>query len=130
MKKSFFIFWIFLLTIGSVKSQIVVKLTLPDNCNKNVTSIENIDMNGAIELKIFPNPTQGVFEVYLKSESFINQAEIKLLDLKGKVIYKESFYCSTKNFVKKFNLTGLPSGIYILSFTNSELEYSTKLIVK
>jgi len=108
----------------------VVKLTLPRNCNEIIVKInkQSIDQNNKLE--IFPNPNSGNFTVVVTFKSKIDKATINIYDLSGKSIFSETVFSKSNKLVKKFNITNLLPGSYILDIVNTQEESSTTLLIK
>lgn len=77
-------------------------------------------------LNIFPNPTNGKFNINMTSEylSEINAFPLTISTLQGKVIYKSEI----KNPNSQIDLSNQPSGIYIINFISGENVYHQKLV--
>ena len=88
-----------------------------DNCT-------NINDKLTTDFKISPNPNNGEFEVNL---SYIGEnTTIEILDLNGKVIYKNT--CFNKN--QNINIENISRGIYIVKATQNGNIRTKKLIIK
>jgi hypothetical protein len=130
MKKTFSTFLLLALTISYINSQTIVKLALPDNCNKAITSTESIQPNDVFKIDIRPNPNKGSFELFVKTEKLINKASINILDFNGKTVYNKSFFCNSTNFIKHLEIPGLPSGIYLLLLKSETIKASAKIVIE
>lgn len=76
------------------------------NCEQ-VTQINSID-NSSNKIKVFPNPSNGIFTVDI--DPSLNICEIILSDLLGNIILRQPFNNQTELIINK-----LQSGTYILS---------------
>ena len=97
------------------------------NENGQVVDIEIIV--GAINnynkgINIYPNPSNGKFTIQFKNESPINN-QITIIDITGKVIYKNNLF--QKNTT--VDITENEAGIYSLIIKNQENVYYYKLIL-
>jgi hypothetical protein len=80
------------------------------------------------ELIVYPNPSQGEFNVSFKSEAKGNVA-IYLYDTTGKLVFKESFE-KVERFNNKINATGLRTGIYLMKIDDGGTIKNSKIIIK
>ena len=77
------------------------------------------------DFKIYPNPNNGSFEIYMTNLSA--KTEIEILDLNGKIIYKKNTY-SNKN--QNINIENICRGVYILKANQNGYVKTEKLIIK
>ncbi len=91
------------------------------NTNFEIPIISNIGELNNKSIKIFPNPTEGIFNILgLENEDY----SINVYNLKGEEM---PFEMLTGHSIK---LDKFPQGLYILNISNSENSFSTKLFVK
>ncbi len=100
------------------------------DCN-SITSVsrfgnnnEQIDIQNNWSIDMFPNPTSG--DVSIISKNAIDNLSITIIDVAGKVVYKNNL--QTSNFIGKLDLN-LINGIYLVSIKNSNNENITKKMV-
>jgi mannan endo-1,4-beta-mannosidase len=74
--------------------------------------------------KLFPNPTNDVVNIEWRTDHTIGLSGVKLFNLNGSLIKKESF--SGNNF--QLNISYLEPGIYILSFETKNGKMTKKII--
>mgnify|MGYP000927867181 CR=1 FL=1 len=68
------------------------------------------------EYFIFPNPTQGLFEVnFMVRQS--GRLELQLTDHMGKVLQKKALRYNGWGHIEKFDLTNYPNGTYLVIAT-------------
>jgi hypothetical protein len=70
---------------------------------------------------VYPNPSNGTFFINLQQE-----AELKVINVAGSVIHTQMIPLSNN----QIDLTGLPNGVYILSFSTSEKVYTERVIIR
>ena len=75
------------------------------------------------DFKIFPNPNNGSFEIQMTNLSA--KTEIEILDLNGKIIYKNTF--SNKN--QNINIENISRGVYIVKANQNGSIKTKKLII-
>ncbi|MCS6905189.1 MAG: T9SS type A sorting domain-containing protein, partial [Bacteroidia bacterium] len=86
------------------------------------------ELNSESVFHVYPNPSNGYYWLSL-GESSEGILQIQVLDLKGKVMYKETFSSTNSSLNDSYflNLSALPSGVYILLLQNSNTAYSIKI---
>lgn len=99
------------------------KITIDRITGINNSGFENSD------IKIFPNPTDGVFWIELPHSQFY---KIDLLDVFGKIIYTKALhtYASNQRIKIKLEEFHLSSGLYFLSVSDWQKQRVRKLIIK
>lgn len=98
---------------------------------------EGIDKDGAIDekiennsldIKLFPNPAQDQLTLSFQGDSKV-KTQIEVLDLNGKIVFKESLG-KTKGTVRKdIDISGLKSGMYFVKVKQGKSVSTEKLIV-
>jgi hypothetical protein len=89
-----------------------------------VLSISN-DFIKSSSIKVFPNPAKDSFTLELNN---IGKAEVKIFNVLGSVVYKESV---NKNSIQINKNSKFTSGIYLVKVTgNNNKIYQLKLIIK
>ena len=126
MKK--FIFILLLITTLIGKSQTVVVLVLPDNCNKT-TNVENLPILDQDFLKIYPNPNDGSFYIHAEFLSPIKKAKITISDLRGTIFFTEIVYCSSEILLKQMDIKEIPNGTYILEMISDKRRLTKKFLI-
>ena len=90
-----------------------------------VTAVDDIALLNTIrELTFFPNPFQNQFTISAIDE--ITSCKIKLSDLQGRVILDELHHSFSSK--KTFDLSEIPSGVYILTLEINDKTRREKLI--
>ncbi|MBK7183785.1 MAG: T9SS type A sorting domain-containing protein [Bacteroidetes bacterium] len=93
---------------------------------ENVLTAENtiVNKNNSIEIKIIPNPSNGIFSI--ESNSNENSAfQIKLYDILGNLVSNLSM---TENLLN-INLTNQSKGVYYVEIKNDNGYYKTEKII-
>lgn len=91
----------------------------------NTTSISTIEESD--KLAVYPNPNNGEFIIELDAENNLEDAEIRITDLNGRVKYTELIPVTSSKLVKAIK-PQLSSGIYMLSIHSNEIN-ARKVIV-
>jgi len=89
-----------------------------------VSSIASINENENA-VTVFPNPVNNdVLNVQIKNINFIDKADMSLMNLEGKVLFRKN-NCPSKFSI---NLKNYPSGIYIISTVINNITYKNRII--
>ncbi len=89
------------------------------------TGIEPIKNNVA-ELKIYPNPNSGIFDVSL-SDSKEGISQLRIFDAFGRLVYSSKIVANAN--AQRINLENLPKGLYFISINSNTGVTSSKLIL-
>ncbi|WP_338732335.1 reprolysin-like metallopeptidase [Mangrovimonas cancribranchiae] len=102
--------------------------TLP-NLLVNISIVENLstdEFNFEV-FNVYPNPSQGSFTVQL---STMDNVSLSMMDIRGRVVYNESFNNSNNTFIQQVNVGEIASGIYLLQVEAEGRKSTKKLIIK
>lgn len=77
------------------------------------------------KVTIYPNPTNSNFNIEIP-ENFVG-GEISIIDLTGKVIVKDRV---TQSCVRRFDVSELNAGIYLVRMTNGGSQFTDRLVKK
>lgn len=75
------------------------------------------------EVSIYPNPTSDVLHIYL--ESFLENAEVQLIDIFGKVLLQQIVGSQSV-----LMLNHLPKGVYVLKINHGDTEYVKQMVIQ
>jgi hypothetical protein len=79
-------------------------------------------------LTIYPNPSDGIFNISMERVS--GDLQCKVIDLTGNE-YRNFEFMGIKGFtVKQLDLSGLPAGVYFISFTGRNLSKVEKIVIQ
>ena len=84
---------------------------------------DNVSQN--TQVVIYPNPTQGIFNIEFKNEI----KSIKIANVLGQVVYDEKETVTAVGTTKSINLSSFENGTYIVNVSNDEGTSSYKLIL-
>ena len=87
--------------------------------NVGLNTFTNIDK----QVKVYPNPTSGELTIVIPEGK--EPAQITVLDLKGKIVYKSE---SNLENIVKLELMDLTPGIYLVQVTQVNKSYWSKII--
>lgn len=89
---------------------------------QNPASVEEIQ---GIDALIYPNPSNGQFNVELSRKAVSQQFILKIIDLQGQLVYSSDFSGNTH----QFNITN--SGIYLVEIIDQEgIQLCKKIIIQ
>ena len=97
---------------------------LTQGFHQTTLKITSVSELSDIELKLYPNPTIGLFTIEFGKNQSLN---IDLSSLNGKTIFSETIENQNK---KIFDISQLTQGIYILKVTNTNNQQSVYKINK
>ena len=95
----------------------------------NVLGFDIIDITESGEIKIFPNPNTGEFEIEysgLRSSKFI----IRLISMSGQIIHAEKLESVPKKFKQKVLLPNKTKGMYKLLIETDEKRYQQLILIE
>lgn len=84
-----------------------------------------------MSINCYPNPFNENFNIKISNYKKTLNGNLKLFNIKGALIYDYKKVKKTGNIslnINNINSKKLPSGIYILSFKNSEIKIQKKII--
>lgn len=103
----------------SGKDTVVVTL---EDCNTSTSGVLGSDQN----IKVYPNPSSGVFVIEFEA-SRSEPAQIKLLDLNGRVVYIEQTGVTNGLNRIQVNVQNHATGNYLLQVEMEDTERTMKL---
>ncbi len=128
MKEKLLLLFIAIMLSAYSNAQIIVKLKLPNPC-ASVGFTQPIDNSTDFEMKIKPNPSNGIFTMELTSQNAIGKFNVKIYNMQGTSTYNQDFYGSSNAMIKVINLQHLPSGIYLLTLIGDNKQLIKKIII-
>ncbi len=99
------------------------------------------EFNNIVDIKIFPNPSNGIFNVLINNIAVNSSVNFFVENIYGQTIYKENLKNRAKNFTKQIDLSDYSKGIYFVklyytvkkkSLVNADDNtiYTKKIIIK
>jgi len=93
----------------------------------NTTAVHTID--NSISLKVFPNPSQGRFNVELAS-GVTGEIKIQIVNIAGQVVLDKVFENNSGTLIENIDLSNQPKGIYQLTIRSKSAEWKRKITIQ
>ncbi|WKK66824.1 T9SS type A sorting domain-containing protein [Lutimonas zeaxanthinifaciens] len=94
---------------------------------KNLNNNKENIIEQSLELKIYPNPTNGI--INLHSSKLGNNYKLLIYNLNGQMIHSSPIYKENQIINEQFDFSNYPKGIYIIKLFNLLDTHSRKIIV-
>jgi len=94
----------------------------------NPTTVNLLEVSNS-DIEIFPNPTNKVFHVEMTLSESID-LQMQVLDIHGRIVYKESMNNLGGKVSKSIDLSDEPSGTYLLRFIHGEQVKNKKIVLQ
>ncbi len=108
----------------TANNMVVIKEIVPSE--KLTQIIESIDFS---EFKVYPNPSNGIFDVHIKANNFDKNLKWNIYDIQGRSILNGIDSPVDGSFDKHFNLTGIASGTYLFYLKSGDQKATQKFII-
>lgn len=111
-----------------------VRVRAGNTCDETSNSvfIQNISVAeqtaAQIDLRIFPNPTDGVFSMYFNLESS-QEVQVELMDVAGKVLERRNLGEQNGDVEVPFNLKSYAKGVYLVKLTLGEVTLTNRVVL-
>ena len=110
--------------------------TAPTSCGGTSSTFVNITVNDCKErhnifagaIRLFPNPTRGRFNIQFLTDVY-HEFSLDVIDADGHIVYMKHFSGLVYGSVIPMDLSGLPSGMYVLNVHNDQERASFQLII-
>lgn len=105
----------------------ITKTITIDPCNGGVGISE--DENRKQVLYIYPNPSEGIFNLSIKNANF-KELALSVVNMVGKEVFQAMETNNGSDYYLEINLNNLAKGIYFLRIATSENSWTEKLIIQ
>lgn len=95
----------------------------------NITAASGIEENTLSGISIYPNPTNGLFNITSSNANF-TELVINVFDMQGKEVFNTTDRNNTSSYNKQINLEGLAKGIYYIKLNTDAGVKVQKLILQ
>lgn len=120
----------------TVNNQYNIKLTANNNCGTdsavvsvNVTNVGVNKLNMLENLKLFPNPSTGLFNIAIEDPS-LEHSNLYITDLNGRLVYSENLQPNQETMNYQLDLNHLADGFYNLNLSSKQGVRRAKLIIQ
>jgi len=90
------------------------------------TGLESDNLSLASRINIYPNPSNGIFNIHIQS-SESETFDIFVMDLLGRSVYEKHLTDINMSYNDQIDLSNLNPGVYYLKVVGKDGEYNTKL---
>lgn len=106
--------------VYNVDGEVDVTLTVANACGSDDTTLTvlivkcvGVDEDVVSDLKLYPNPTSGLVNLFFNSESAKNYS-ISIVDITGKVLFNQALNNYVGAYNRELDFSNYASGIYML----------------
>lgn len=102
-----------------------IKRTVSNNCNvmRDVFEVQEVVIEE--EVKVYPNPTNGSFKVFMPECEKHETAYYKFYDMNGVLLFEDKLHDNET----EIDIGNKPAGVYLLKITNGD-DVITKIVLK
>lgn len=101
------------------------RVLMTDSINVKLTLFNDDKISIPENLSIFPNPCNGLINIFNIEKTFINK--IVILNMVGEKIYTDNFI--NKQNIESYDLSFLPKGMYLIKIESINKTFTSKLII-
>jgi aminopeptidase N len=125
MKAKLFTLLLFV-CVGLTHAQVTtINAVLANPCS--VLNTQNYSTN--LDFSLYPNPSNGNVTIQINSYSNGNNSKIIVYNIKGMIVYENSFQNTENQFERIVPLQNLSNGIYLLTILSGQEKVTKKLII-
>lgn len=127
-----------LIPLVSTTSNAIILIQASENIFYNISDIFEIfnDPTASVEdttfnkFSLYPNPSQGIFNLNFETFSKSNTTIIQLIDIRGKIIHKKEYNITSTLSSQQLDYSDLNTGLYLLQITNGSKQTIKKIILE
>ncbi len=94
------------------------------------STLSNNSFNAPIkDLVVYPNPSNGEFNITFDADQNDEEVAIQLFDLRGRMLTEKTYRNTAARFSEKVNFVNVNSGVYFVRITNGDKQSTKKLII-
>lgn len=94
--------------------------------NDNSQCSVGLENSERAEIKVFPNPSQGIIQVELSGE-LSEDLKVEIYSMNGQMVHEQKIINQS---IFQLDVDDLPNGIYTLNFLNERIRITEKLIIQ
>jgi hypothetical protein len=112
-----------------------VVVTNSDGCegSDTVNVVMNLSVDGGLTvstISMYPNPTTDVINISVSNFASLGDVEVKVLDITGKVVMKETLQGAGAEFNETYDVSRLASGTYFVQFEAQGEVVTRQFVIK
>ena len=97
-------------------------------CHRETSKLAVSDVTKQNDLFIYPNPTNGNFNIRMNTKT--NKITTEIINLAGQIVSTKSYNVAGSKIDQAINATNLPKGVYIVKINDGDSVQTKKLIIK
>ncbi len=99
-----------------------------DTVNINSVSVPTIFNENNVRL--FPNPNAGKFNIELGSELLANGADLVIRNLTGQIVYTHTIESQNSNFIESIDISKNATGVYFMIITVNSQTHTLQIVME
>ncbi|MDH1882465.1 reprolysin-like metallopeptidase [Empedobacter falsenii] len=97
-------------------------------CHRETSKLAVSDITKQNELFVYPNPTNGNFNIRMNTKT--NKVTAEIINLAGQVVSTNTYNVAGNKIDQAVNATNLPKGVYLVKINDGDSTQTKKLIIK
>lgn len=81
-------------------------------------------------MTIYPNPSDGLFNIRYESEEVVENVTITVMDINGREILKDKFYVENQQFEKQYDISQFNKALYLIRMDAKNYTQTKRIIVQ
>lgn len=90
-------------------------------------AVNNLDPKKDL-VRIYPNPTEGIFEMAMDATS--NIVDVQIINVHGQLLFSDKIQSKNERIVKHFDMSSFAKGMYFLKISSVDFNRTEKLVVR
>lgn len=115
-------FWMYSSDVGQFGINTPLFFAL-DNFTSNGVILGLNENEGLEDVKVYPSPVHDLVRISTEG-NLPDDTQLRILDLQGKIVFSNELSASSNTF----DLSGLPSGLYLFEISNSQTTKRIKVL--
>jgi hypothetical protein len=92
------------------------------------TSVGNEELNNGKGITVLPNPSTGLFTLFMNDVS--SEMNLEIYDVSGKIVARQFVNAGAANIPVQIDLSNFTKGVYILRATGKGVQFHSRLMVQ
>ena len=118
---------------GIAKMQVCARFDPSVPCDTIVVLIDSVvsvnqTMKQHINAKVYPNPTENVFQFSMEVNNNFTPYTMRLVDMAGRTVWSKNYEFMAGTAQESISISDLPQGVYIFNISNQEGYWQEKII--